>query len=373
MRPIQSDIILDALRNGTPPKSNNSWQCVGREREFGEFKRCLSAIERGQSIVKLALGDFGVGKSELISNFKHHALEEDYVIASFQMQDGFRFNKIDDLYYAIMHNLFVKHRPDEKTSFNDLFEIWLGNLQNSPFPDRKRYEINTVCQALSQYNMNFARAFLSFMRARIQRNPEMQNVTTAWLTGEKNIPYELKQKYELTGYVDKTNTLDFLKAFAKLIRLLDYKGLVIFIDEMDLLLNYRSDLRMNAYQNLKQLIDLNDLEHTLFFFSGTKDLVKNTEKGLVTLDSLSQRLNFTAYEAMNPNNVMQPIMLIEPLEPETLKKLGQKVIGLYQEANPHLKMSNSDQLIGECIENASVTRHFITALIAGLDASLFSD
>ena len=368
MRPINELSIISALRNGTPPDSDLSWSCLGREPEINAFNECLSHVRVGQSMVKIMLGDFGVGKSELISHFKKLALSEDYVIASFQVNDGFRFNKIDDLYYAIMHNLFVKHHPEGKTSFNDLFEIWLGNLQDSPFPDRKRLEVNTVCQALSQYNMNFARAFLSFMRARIQRNPEMQNVTTSWLTGEKQIPYELKQKYGLTGYVDKTNTIDFLKAFSKLLTLLDYKGLIVFIDEMDLLLSYRSDLRLNAYQNLKQLIDLKELEHTLFYFSGTKELVTDTNRGIGTLESLSQRLNFTTSESLDATNKRQSIMLLDPLDPEMLMTLGRRIVNLYQKAYPNAALSISDDDLVNCLSNGDVTRVFITQLIAKLDS-----
>jgi len=368
VRPITELNIINALRNGTPPNSDLLWSCLGRESEIDAFNTCLSHVQQGQSMVKIMLGDFGVGKSALISHFKALALSEDYVIASFQINDGFRFNKIDDLYYAIMHNLFVKHHPEGKTSFNDLFEIWLGNLQNSPFPNRKRLEVNTVCQALSQYNMNFARAFLSFMRARIQRNPEMQNVTTSWLTGEKQIPYELKQKYGLTGYVDKTNTLDFLKAFSKLLSLLDYKGLIVFVDEMDLLLSYRSDLRMNAYQNLKQLIDLHELEHTLFFFSGTKELITDTARGIGTLSSLAQRLNFTTPASLDASNKKQPIMLLNTLDEDVLIILGRRIVNLYSKAYPAVTLNIGDDDLRQCLSDSAVTRVFITKLIARLDS-----
>lgn len=366
---MQAKSIIQSLRNGTPPQSLTQWSTLGRDREIAAFDSALNTIEDGGSMVKLMLGDFGVGKSELLKHLKTRALEQDFVISSFQIQDGFRFNKIDDLYYAIMHNLSIKSHPDEKTSFNDLFEIWLNNLQNSPFPDRNRLEINTVCQALSQYNMNFARAFLAFMRSRIQRNPEMQNVTTAWLTGERNIPYEIKQKYGLTGYVDKTNTIDFLRAFTKLLTLLDYKGLIVFVDEMDLILNYRSDLRMNAYQNLKQLIDIADLDHAMFYFSGTKALVEDREKGIASLDSLAQRLNFTSAETLT-NNFKQPISILDPLTPDTMIQLGQSIYDLYREAYPmksQIALEDRQSITRELANQSSVTRTFITQWIGYLD------
>jgi hypothetical protein len=366
---LQSKAIINALRYGTPPAAS-SWQSFGRENEIRAFDTQLTLIREGASSVKLMLGDFGTGKSELISALKRHALEKDYVIATLQIQDGFRFNKIDDFYYAIMHHLSVKHHTDGKASFNDLFEIWLNNLQNSPFPNQNRFEINAVCQALSQYNMNFARAFLSFMRARIQKNPEMQQVTTAWLTGERQIPHALKQKYGLTGFVDKTNTLDFLSAFCKLLTLLDYKGLVVFIDELDLIMDYRSDLRNAAYQNLKQLIDLGDLQHILFYFSGAKSLIEDADKGILSLPSLAQRLNYTNPAAFDGTNLTQPISCLTPLSSEQLKSLGIKIASIYREAYAD-NLFIDDELLSNTIDSlssAASTRQFVTALIAHLDS-----
>jgi hypothetical protein len=366
---LHSKAIINALRYGTPP-SESSWQSFGRDNEIRAFDAQLELVSDGASAVKLMLGDFGVGKSQLISALKQHALERDYVIADIQIQDGFRFNKIDDFYYAVMHNLSVKHHLSGKASFNDLFEIWLNNLQHSPFPNQNRFEINAVCQSLSQYNMNFARAFLSFMRARIQRNPEMQNVTTAWLTGERQIPYELKQKYGLTGFVDKTNTLDFLRAFCKLLTLLDYKGLVVFIDEMDLMMQYRSDLRMAAYQNLKQLIDLSDLQHALFYISGTKALIEDPDKGIASLPSLAQRLNFSDLSSFDGTNLMQPISCLAPLTTEQLKSLGTRIVALYQQAYGTRSIDDGAAL-AEALNTLAATdntRSFVTSLIAHLDS-----
>ena len=219
--------MINTLRSGTSPIHHADAWVIGRDQELENYRKSLNLLAKGTGNVKLVTGDYGMGKSLLINAYKQIALNEDYVIASFQVNNGFRLNKLEDLYYAIMHNLFLKHKPEHKVSFEDIFDIWVENLQNAPHSDRKRFEVNTVCQELSKYNMNFARAFLIFMRGRIQRNQEMIHVSSAWLTGERNIPYELKQKYDLVGAVDKTNTLDFLKAFTKLITLLDYKGLIV--------------------------------------------------------------------------------------------------------------------------------------------------
>lgn len=361
--------MINTLRNGTSPVNHADAWIVGREQELENYHKSLNLLAKGTGNVKLVTGDYGIGKSLLINAYKQIALNEDYVIASFQVNNGFRLNKLEDLYYAIMHNLFLKHIPDQKVSFEDIFDIWVENLQNAPHSDRKRFEVNTVCQELSKYNMNFARAFLIFMRGRIQRNQEMIHVSTAWLTGERNLPYDLKQKYDLVGAVDKTNTLDFLKAFTKLITLLDYKGLIVFIDEIDLVINDRSDLRQTAYNNLKHLIDLStsgEMNRLLFIFSGASEIITHPEKGLLTNTALAQRLNLS-----HKNNLDAAVIQLSPIGTPALLTLTQNILKLYRQ-NHTLPNTLDYKSVYESVlehlgEVPSVTRTYITALIAYLD------
>ncbi|GAB6107894.1 BREX system ATP-binding domain-containing protein [Fusibacter bizertensis] len=363
--------LINTLRSGTSPVYHANDLMTGREPEMEDLRLSMQLLSKGSGSVKIISGNYGVGKSFLVNAFKEIALNEDFIISSFQINNGFRLNKIDDLYYAIMHNLYLKTRPTSKVSFDDIFDIWVDNLQNAPYSDRKRYEVNTVCQELSKFNMNFARAFLSFMRGRIQRNQEMMNVSCSWLTGERNIPYELKQKYDLVGAVDKTNTLDFLKAFIKLITLLDYKGLIVFIDEIDLVINDRVDIRQSAYNNLKHLIDLSTsggMNNVMFVFSGTQEILTDREKGFLSNTALSQRLNINQE---NPLENKGNLLVLKPLDSLALLSLTQKIIKLYQQ-NAILPANIDDHEIFKIVMRNlkvehMVTRHYVTALIEYLD------
>lgn len=369
--------LINSLRSGTAPLFHTDVVSTGRDQELKSLFQTLPLIQSGSGSVKFVLGDYGVGKSFLINTFREYALNDDYVIASFQINNGYRLNKIEDLYYAIMHNLYLKSAPDTKSSFDQIFDLWIHNLQNAPMVDRKRYEVNTVCQELAKYNANFARAFLSFMRGRIQRNQEMIQVSSAWLTGERHISPELKMKYGLTGTVDKANTLDFIKAFTRLIKLLDYKGLIVIIDEVDLVLHERSDIRQVAYGNLKLLIDLatsGDMTDILFLFSGTEEIVTNPEKGLSSYEPLKQRLNIhSATEALVSRD---HLMVLRPLDKTQLMELTQKVIDLYQmnqllpediQVASIFETVQSKLLASHDDEKKQVTRPYVTCLIEVLD------
>lgn len=362
--------LISTLRSGTSPIYHADVLTTGRDKELDAFRSALHELENGSGLVRLVTGDFGVGKSLLVQTFKEIALKEDYVIASFQVNNGFRLNKLDDLYYAIMHHLYLKDKPTTKVSFDDIFDLWVHNLQNAPYADRKRYEVNTVCQELSKYNMNFARAFLIFMRGRIQRNQEMMSVACSWLTGEKQIPTELKQKYELVGAVDRTNSIDFLKAFIKLITLLDYSGLIVFIDEVDLVLNDRSDIRQVAYNNLKQLIDLatsGEMSRVMFVFSGNSDILTDENRGFLSNTPLSQRLNWTKGTKTSSNS----IFWLDSLETSALEVLTKKILKLYSQVHTLPEFCTAEHAhaftLSRIDETNRVTRHFVIALIEYLD------
>lgn len=362
---LDTNEILNAFRYGTPPQKHAIAMLTGRKKEVDDFKEALETISSNTGAVKLLVGDYGVGKSFLLESFKHIALTEDYVVSKFQVNSGFRLNKIEDIYYAIMHNLSLKSIDHRKASFDDLFNLWIENLKHVPDNRLKANEINFVCEAISQFNRNYARAFLTYIRSRIKGDNDAIQASSAWLSGEQHIPHAIKQKIDLIGSMDRNSSMDFLKAFAKLIQLLDYKGLVVFIDETDLILNERSDFRAQAYQNLKYLIDLTatgELTGILFVFSGTKELIKSEDKGVSSLIPLAQRLDINS-KGGHPN-----IWSIEPLDHNSLIELTGKTLDLYKGKFSMTQGLTASHLFHQINpENQISTRNYIIELIQHLD------
>lgn len=368
--------LINALRNGTTPLRFTESIMSGRSQEVQEFMRCLNLIKQNTGQIKVIVGDYGVGKTFLLRNFRTIASQNDFLVSSFSLSDSLRINKTEDLYYALMHNLSIKNH---RTSFEQLFNLWIDNIKNCPIPNQGRQEINMVCNTLSKFNQNYARVFTNFMRARIQNNDEMSQVTSAWLSGELNLPHNLKEKYEIVGQIGKQESLDNLKAFIKLITLLDYKGLVVFIDELDWILDARSDIRAAAYHNIKQLVDLTtsgEIGHLMIVFSGTPELVRNREKGLYSYPALAQRLNLTTmdWHQNTPLALMRPVFQVMPLSNTALMELTHKVLRLYKLSHPLPIELTPDGLFEETRmkfqQDHFVTREFVTELIQKLDMEI---
>jgi len=326
--------VLNAYKNGVVPAFIPEGLCVGREAETSEFQRCFNDTASGTSCIKWIIGEYGAGKSFLLNHLKSRALEKEFVVSHVQIDKTFRFNNLEQLYYQIMHNLFVSSVHGRKCSFDDLFDIWIENLQNTPHHAQAAEEINKVITTLSRFNNAFSRSFLTYIRARIQKNSTVAEAVAAWITGEKNIPVNLKKQFGIIGSIDKFNMMDFMKAFTHLISLLGYKGFVILVDELDLIIDERSDIRQTAYANLRQLIDLTsagELNKTFFIMSGTPRLINDETKGVSSYGALSQRLGH-AIDPLRRNmgDLRQPVVWLKPLSHNDFATFTTEFFKLYE-------------------------------------------
>jgi len=340
-------LVINALKNGGIPKKYIDEVIVGREAELNELKRNLNHLKMGAGSVKFILGSYGTGKSFLVHQLKRMATDDDFIVAMMQIDPGFRMNKLEDLYYYVMHHLYVKN-TDGLATFDDIFEIWIDNLKNAPDKVQSTQEINKVIKRIQKYNDTFARALLNYVRSKIKNDEELTRAISSWLSGEKNIPYEMKKKFNVIGSIDKSNMFDFFKAFSKLAELLGYSGLVVIIDEIDLITNERSDIRRNAYENMKHLIDLTvsgDLVKTMFLFSGADSIVSNEEKGMLSNEALSQRLDISqnSYED-GFNNLRDSIIHLESLESKDHGQLTDNIVSIYRKAYDFKRDVNLESL-----------------------------
>lgn len=372
--------IINALKSGVVPDCDLELLCVGRDRELREFKRCFDITADNGGTVKFLNGEYGSGKSFLMNVLKQKAVKDDFIVSGIQVNRGFRFNNLEHLYYHVMHNLTLNVTGESVTSFESIFDIWISKLQSNPERSNAALEINSVISSLNTYNMSFARAFLSYIKARINKDRELSDIIASWLMGEKNIPAGLKAKFDVVGSIDRLNSIDFLKAFIKLITLLGYKGLIILIDEIEIILNERVDIRRASYENLRNLIDIccsGQLGNCMFVFAATNDFFENPEKGIKTYEALSQRLGDAIDRSFSSlHDVRQPIIRLQKLNVEELQELTDRVIEIYKMLYGFEPKTSNESIrswtlisckkIGSRISELGI-REYLTKLIEVLD------
>jgi len=332
---IQSLNIINSIKMGTVPNTILSKITVGRTLELNEIDRCLNLLRQGGSTIKHIVGEYGSGKSFLLENIMQLAINKHCIVSKISLCHGFTFNKQEDIYYHIMHNLYSDM---EKLDFDSIFETWTNQLQRMSL-DAASSHINRVIGAVSSVNRSFGTALFHYIKALISEDRELSKSISAWLMGEKNIPYEQKCKFDVIGSVDKTNSLDFLIAFTVMLNMLGYRGFVILVDEFDMILSQRRDYREKSYINYRQIIDLcgnQELIKTMFIAASTKKMLDNPQMGILSYPALAQRLG----KAIDPNNsclgdLRQPIMHLTKFKSHEIDELTSRILEL------HIKAFNS--------------------------------
>jgi hypothetical protein len=328
--------IINALKTGVIPDADLDLLCVGRERMLKEFKRCLDLVEEGGSCVKFISGEYGSGKSFMLGKARQLALKRGFAVSRVQISRNSHLNNPDVFYYGIMHNLDAGSACKSGSGFEELFNLWLERLKSNPSREAASREIRDAVSSLNSYNSAFARAFLTYVRSRIAQDGELSDAAAAWIKGEKNLPAAVKARFDVKGDIDKSTSMDFLRAFIHLLRLIGYNGLVILVDELELVMSLRADIRKGCYENLRYIIDTcggNGFGSCMFVFAGTAAVFEDPEKGIKTYQALDQRLG-EAGPKSNPGmpDMRQTVLKLEKLGNEELQNLTGRIIHLHRTA-----------------------------------------
>ncbi len=327
--------IVSTLKSGVIPGTGSEFICTGRGKALKEFEGCLGSIEKGGGIVKFITGEYGSGKSFLLNNVRQLALNRDFAVCSLQIGNGLNLSSFDALYYSIMHNITIKDSTNG-SDFETIFGSWIGRLKLTCDKNRVYEEINEVIASLDNFNSSFSRAFLTYIKARISHDSQLSSAAASWIKGEKNIPAQLKAKFNVKGDIDKLTAIDSFKAFLHLLKLLGYKGLVLLVDELELLMSQRADVRKICYENLRYIVDSTcggDFKNCLFVFAATDEFFEDRERGVKTYHALYQRLG-DAPLSDNPvvMDMRLPIMRMTKLSHDDLLMLAEKIILLHKTA-----------------------------------------
>ncbi|MBR6700411.1 MAG: DUF2791 family P-loop domain-containing protein, partial [Firmicutes bacterium] len=287
-----------------------------------------------ESAVKFICGEYGAGKTFLLKRARIEAERQGFVVSSVKINQGFRLNLLNHLYYNIMHNLSFKDAAGEKVGFEDLTEDWLRCFKRYTSYEKK-VAVEDIVRKIGKYNESMARAVREYIWAAQEDDRKKMNGVISWLTGEENITYEIKSSFKVTGTVDRLNAIDFLKGFSAFLKLMGFAGLVVLVDELELVMDERVDIRKKAYENLRFILDecsMGQPESTIFIFAATQAIINDRVKGIPSYQALSQRLGNPADKVNSSlSDMRQPLMYLPPFHYEDLSELSIKIIKLHKE------------------------------------------
>lgn len=343
--------VIKALHNGNVPNEGAKFIMAGHEEEKNKIIEELDYIKFDKqkpphSGFKMIYGPYGSGKSFLCEVIKEEALSNNFIVSEIVISRNTQLHNFDTIYNKIMAGLRTNDYR-EFSCFRIIIENWLNKNKKEIIkkfdldPDDNEKDEQKLIQKLeekilielgkaSTTNPSIINAMSGFYKAVIQGNHALAQNALGWLAGEQNIQSNFKKLINVKGSVDKTNVFEFLRTFLYIVEQSGYSGLVIIIDEVETVRKERRDVRYQAYENLRLLLDMvskDNLPGCYLLLTGTDDLIEQEDRGIKEHDALYTRLE--PIKLGDIKVLEQPLMKLERFNAEQLVEVARKVRDLH--------------------------------------------
>ena len=157
--------------------------------------------------------------------------------------------------------------------------------------------------------------------------------------------------------IDDDNWYNFVKLFALLAVKLEYKGLILFVDECVNL--YKIPNRISREANYEKLLAIfNDTlqgkaKSLGVVFGGTPQFLEDTRRGLFSYDALKSRLTDSRYSELGYQNLSSPVIRLRRLSDNELLALAKRLAKLHAQKEENDMPLVSDAEIEAFIRHAT--------------------
>lgn len=311
------DIDIEALLSGHPPVQDELLMAMtlGRDHWLNWIQKHYLAnyIADGGSKVKVLVGGPGTGKTHLLRCILQDAQQQNYATVFLSARE-YRLNDFVSLYRAIVQQLDTEqlvqglcHLAARKLGYGqyEATAPLLPYLQEDRGLTRDlaiREVKETVGQVLK--DIDFGASFKAFAYSVINNrliygNEEPIRLALKWLAGDK-LERHQKQATLLFERLNKVNARYWLNALIRLLKLAGLTGLVLAIDELDVMAERHPETRRFLYtpgaikdtcELFRQMIDdVELLDHTFILLAGRWEMIEDDRRGFKSYEALWMRL-----------------------------------------------------------------------------------
>ncbi len=311
------ELDIEALLSGQPPVHSDLLleMTQGRDRWLDYLRDHYLAnyIADGGSKVKVLVGGPGTGKTHLIRCALQDAKALNYQIVDLSAHE-YRLNDLPGLYRAIVkqvnkENLVTGlcHQVAKKLGYgqyddsNDILSLLMTDQGLTR--DLAVHEIKRNI-GLTLKDTDFSASFRAFAYSVISNRLIMGNedgirLALKWLAGEK-LERHQKQATLLFERLQKTNARYWLNSLIRLLHLAGMTGLVVAIDDLEVLTERHPETRRYRYtanaikdtcELIRQVIDdVELLDHFLLLLAGRREMIEDDRRGFKSYEALWMRL-----------------------------------------------------------------------------------
>ena len=317
--------MMNALSSGVVPRRGLEYIAVGRRKETETFVNDLADTAEGGGAFRFISGRFGNGKSFMTQMIRNYAMDRRFVVMDADLAINRRLtgNKREgqNTFMELIRNMAVRARPDGG-ALELILQTWLDSVAEETGRDSATKMEKALRTKLSELSdMTFYQDFVKVMLAywwSISTEDE-DNPALRWLKGEYTMKSEARRDLGVSVIIDDSNWYDFIKMWARFVKIAGYSGLVVFIDEGVILYKLPSKIsRSNNYERL--LTMFNDImqgksSYLSMYVCGTPDFIEDQNRGLYSYEALRSRLVAGRYEN-GYDNYLGPVINLRPLTKE---------------------------------------------------------
>jgi hypothetical protein len=204
---------------------------------------------------------------------------------------------------------------------------------------------------------SFPPAVRQFYIARRDNDDATAGVALAWIKGATSLSADQLRRIGVRGQLQGEEVFPRMRALLSLIHGGHLRGLVLFIDELELVRRFpHARQRERAYETLRLLIDEcgeNGLPGVLIVCTGTDPLFDDERFGMPSYEALSNRIR-VPQTTERIVSVRQPIIRLEALDAPRLSAMAIRVRDLHGvaygwDAGARFDTARVEQFVGDVL------------------------
>ena len=358
--------IINSLRGGVVPRNGTGYIAVGREHEIKALLNDVEIIEDGGATFRFIVGRYGSGKSFLFQTIRSYVMDKDFVVVDADLSPERRLtgNKGQGLatYKELVKNMSTKTKP-EGGALSLILERWINSIktqvvQNNSFEvgsndfnkavEKEIYVVINEIQELVN-GFDFANIISLYWKASRTGNDELKNNVLRWLRGEYRLASDVRKELGVSAIITDDNWYDYIKLLSAFLVRAGYKGMLMLIDELVNI--YKIPHTVARQSNYEKILTMyNDTlqgkaSHLGIIMSGTPQCVEDTRRGVFSYDALKSRLESGKFSDATTQDLLSPIIKLEPLTHEELFILIEKLSIIHTDLYSYSANITEDEMI----------------------------
>ncbi|MGI6222734.1 MAG: ATP-binding protein [Prevotella sp.] len=342
--------IINSLKGGVVPRIGLPYIAVGRRKEIEALLHDVDIVGEGGASFRFIVGKYGSGKSFLLQTIRNHVMDRNFVVADADLSPERRLqgNQGQGLatYRELLRNLSVKSKP-EGGALTLVLDRWISNVQTDTAAstglsmDSERFapaveqQIMKVIRSMQDlvHGFDFARLLTLYYRAFTEGDDELKGKVLKWFRGEYATKTEARQELGVTVIISDDDWYDYLKLLAFFFRQAGYQGLMVFLDELVNIYKIPNSIS-RQYNYEKMLTMYNDAlqgkaQYIGMVMSGTPQCVEDRHRGIYSYEALRSRLQEGKFSQQGAQDLMGPVLRLQPLTSEEMLVLTEKLAGIH--------------------------------------------